>query len=89
MICSALAITEGIEDALSVHEATGLGVWAAGAASRLPALADAVPTWIDFVTVFADDDETGRQNARDLAARLNERGINTRIVSPANFGRAA
>ena len=28
-----LAITEGIEDALSVHEATGLGVWAAGSAS--------------------------------------------------------
>jgi hypothetical protein len=35
-----LAITEGIEDALSVHLATGLGAWAAGAASRLPALAD-------------------------------------------------
>jgi hypothetical protein len=31
-----LAITEGIEDALSVHEVTGLGAWAAGAAGRLP-----------------------------------------------------
>ena len=38
-----LAITEGVEDALSIHAATGLGAWAAGAASRLPALADAVP----------------------------------------------
>jgi hypothetical protein len=27
-----LAITEGIEDALTVHQATGLGAWAAGAA---------------------------------------------------------
>ncbi len=37
-----LAIAEGIEDALSVHEATGLGAWAAGSASRLPALAEAI-----------------------------------------------
>src|SRR4051812_8295502 len=34
-----LAITEGIEDGLSIHQATGLGVWAAGAASRMPGLA--------------------------------------------------
>jgi hypothetical protein len=34
-----LAIAEGIEDALSVHQATGLGAWAAGSANRLPALA--------------------------------------------------
>jgi hypothetical protein len=38
------AIAEGIEDALSMHEATGLGAWAAGAASRLPALAGAIPS---------------------------------------------
>jgi hypothetical protein len=30
-----LVITEGIEDALSVYEATGLGAWAAGCASRV------------------------------------------------------
>ena len=30
-----LVITEGIEDALSVHQATGLGAWAAGAKDRL------------------------------------------------------
>jgi hypothetical protein len=38
-----LAVTEGIEDGLSVHEASGLGVWAAGAANRMPALASAMP----------------------------------------------
>jgi hypothetical protein len=37
-----IAVTEGIEDALSVHLATGLGAWAAGSASRLPALAGAI-----------------------------------------------
>src|SRR5262249_19675677 len=31
-----LAITEGIEDALSAHQATGLGAWAAGSASFMP-----------------------------------------------------
>src|SRR5262249_24826052 len=38
-----LSITEGIEDALSVYDGTGLGAWAAGSAARLPALADIVP----------------------------------------------
>src|SRR5438105_2550954 len=38
-----LAVVEGIEDGLSVHEATGLAVWAAGSAALMPALADAVP----------------------------------------------
>jgi putative DNA primase/helicase len=39
-----LAITEGIEDAITVHEATGLGAWAAGAAGRMPKLAPLAPT---------------------------------------------
>jgi hypothetical protein len=45
-----LAIAEGIEDALSVHAATGLGAWAAGAASRMPALAAAIPAYVETVT---------------------------------------
>jgi hypothetical protein len=44
-----MCVTEGIEDALSVHAAIGLGAWAAGAANRMPALADAIPGYIDFV----------------------------------------
>jgi hypothetical protein len=38
-----LAITEGIEDALSAHQVTGLGACAAGSAGRMPKLADTVP----------------------------------------------
>lgn len=56
-----LAISEGIEDALAVHEATGLGAWAAGAAGRFGALADKVPSYCDCVTIFADDDDAGRK----------------------------
>jgi Toprim domain-containing protein len=70
-----LAIAEGIEDALSVHEATGLGVWVAGAASFMPALAAAVPGWIECVTILVDDDSAGRTNADALAERLECRGF--------------
>src|ERR1700733_11392032 len=52
-----LIIAEGIENALSVHEATGSGAWAAGCASRMPALADVIPGYVECVTVAGDDDE--------------------------------
>jgi hypothetical protein len=78
---SGLAITEGIEDALSVHEATALGAWEAGAASFLPALAAAVPEWIECVTIMVDDDDAGRSNADALAGRLDQRGFDVRLVS--------
>lgn len=77
-----LAITEGIEDALSVHEATGLGAWAAGAASFMPALADAVPSWIECVTILVDDDTAGRGNAYALAEKLESRGFSVRLIAP-------
>jgi hypothetical protein len=77
-----LAIAEGIEDALSLHQATGLGAWAAGAASRLPALADAVPN-IESVTIFAHDDRAGMHGARTLADKLTRRSnIEIRFTSP-------
>ena len=38
-----LAITEGIEDGLSVFEETGLGVWAAGSAGNMPKIVAALP----------------------------------------------
>jgi Toprim domain len=84
-----LAITEGIEDALSVHIATGLGAWAAGSAGHMPALADAVPDYIDMVTVVADDNETGQRNAALLAARLDARGIAAGVQTPGADMRAA
>jgi putative DNA primase/helicase len=73
-----LAITEGIEDALTVHEATGLGAWAAGSAGYMPRLVAAIEHLAgreydaspDCITVFVDDDPAGRRNARGLAAAL-------------------
>lgn len=69
-----LAIVEGIEDGVSVHAATGLGVWAALGAGRMPALAAAVPAYIDCVTVCAHRD-AGERDARELVARLDARSI--------------
>jgi Toprim domain len=84
------AITEGIEDGLSVHQTTGLGVWAAGCASRMPALAAVIPAYIDCVTVVADDDPDGRRFAADLAAGVRARGIEGRtIIARATLGAAA
>jgi hypothetical protein len=81
-----LAITEGIEDALSVHEATGLGAWAAGAASFMPALAAAVPDWIECITILVDDDDAGRSNADALAEHLERRRFPVRLVFPTAAG---
>jgi hypothetical protein len=77
-----LTITEGIEDALSAHEAAGVGAWAAGSAARMPPLAAIVPSYIDCVTVFADDDKDGRRHASELAGRIRDRGIEARLVIP-------
>ncbi len=70
-----LAIAEGIEDALSAHQTTGLGAWAAGTAGRLPAMADFVPGYVESVTVMVDDDPNGEKNSIELARRLIARGI--------------
>jgi phage/plasmid primase-like uncharacterized protein len=77
-----LVITEGIEDALTLYEATGLSVWAAGSASRLPALADAVPHYIDCVAIAADDDEAGRAGAVTLAEALRARNLHVELSLP-------
>lgn len=75
-----LTIAEGIEDVLSAHEATGLGAWAAGAASRLPALAAAVPSYVECVSLLIDLDPDGERHAAELASLLAVRGIEIRKV---------
>lgn len=66
-----LAITEGIEDALTVHAVTGLSAWAAGSASRMPDLSATMPSYIEAVTIYAHADDAGRPNAIELARRLS------------------
>jgi hypothetical protein len=75
-----LAIAEGIEDALSVHAATGLGAWAAGGAIFMPKLADAVLGFIDWFGIIADGDEAGHANSLELLRRLTERGLRGEVI---------
>jgi hypothetical protein len=72
-----LAICEGIEDALATHAATGLGAWAAGSATLLPYLADAIPGCIEAITICADEDDNGagQRAAHELACSLADRGM--------------
>jgi hypothetical protein len=77
-----LAITEGLEDGLSVHAATGLGAWAAGSASRLPALATCIPSYIESVSIISDADEAGTSNAQKLAAALKRHPCEVRLIVP-------
>jgi Toprim-like len=69
-----MLITEGVDDALALHEATGLGAWAAGSAPLMPYLAGVVPSFIEAVTAVGDSDENGIRYASELAVRLRARG---------------
>lgn len=75
-----LAIAEGIENALSTHEALGLGAWAAGSASNLPALAGAIPAYVEAITIMVDDDDAGRRHAGELAKLVESRGMEVRLL---------
>jgi Toprim domain-containing protein len=73
-----LVVAEGIEDTLSTVEATGLGGWAAESAAHMPALADAIPRYVECVTIIVDDDRDGRRHAARLAELVAAHGTEIR-----------
>lgn len=75
-----LLIGEGIETVISGHMDTGLGAWAAGSAPFLPFLADAVPAFIECVTIAREKDAAGQRGADELGRRLEARGIEVIMV---------
>lgn len=74
-----LAITEGIEDGLSVFAETGLGVWAAGSAGNMPKIAAAIPRYVECVTVFAHRDEAGFRGGKEAARLIAETGVEVHL----------
>jgi hypothetical protein len=74
-----LAITEGIEDGLSVFEETGLGVWAAGSAGNMPKVAPALLPFVECATIFAHRDETGMRFAKEAARLIAAMGVEVHI----------
>jgi hypothetical protein len=68
-----LLIAEGIENALSLGLSLGLGTWAACSHTRMPALASAVPSYVEAVTIVADPEPAARASATALAEQLKYR----------------
>jgi hypothetical protein len=68
-----LAICEGIEDALTAHQVTGLGAWAAGSAGFMPKLP--VPDYISSVSIYVHPDKAGQDGAYKLARALRTRPV--------------
>jgi hypothetical protein len=83
-----LAITEGVEDGLTVRMLGGFGVWAAGSANRMPGLAAHIPSWVARVTVFIDADPAGERFGNALVGLLKTRGLEVIAVrmAEANHG---
>jgi hypothetical protein len=73
-----LAITEGIEDGLSVFEETGLGVWAAGSAGNMSKIAAALRSYVECATIFAHRDE-GMRFAKEAARLIAAMGVEVHI----------
>jgi hypothetical protein len=84
-----LFIVEGVESALTVALLTGSGTWASGGASRLPAIAERVPSHIEKVTIVSEDDNAGREGSNELARRIYARGIEVKLCTISDDGVAA
>jgi len=70
-----LVITEGVEDALSIYQATGLGAWAAGSAQFIPTLAAHIPDYVTTVIVEQHPDENAQRAVAQLRTLLTERPV--------------
>jgi hypothetical protein len=71
----AIDVTEGIEDGLTAYLTRGTGIWVAGAANRMPALAGIMPGHVECTTIFAHPDDAGQRHALELAHALDQRGV--------------
>ncbi len=83
-----LAVTEGIETALAVIEATGVPAWATGNAHLLETFVP--PPGVSQILVFSDKDRPSKQHpsghgqeaARGLVTRLWAMGIRAGAIAP-------
>ncbi|MGK0618098.1 toprim domain-containing protein [Meiothermus cerbereus] len=79
-----LALTEGIETALAVHQSTGWPVWACVSAGGLAAVE--LPAEVFEVVICADNDSAGVDAANALARRLLSEGRRVRLAVPPKAG---
>ncbi|MHC4067874.1 MAG: toprim domain-containing protein, partial [Planctomycetota bacterium] len=75
-----LVLTEGIETALSILQATGKPTWACLSTSGLKTVI--LPPEVATVTIAADGDEPGLKAAEKAAARFCHEGREVKIARP-------
>lgn len=75
-----LALAEGVETALAVHQATGWPCWACVSAGGLERVQ--LPPEVHEVLIAADHDPAGLEAARKLARRLLSEGRKVRLATP-------
>jgi putative DNA primase/helicase len=79
-----LAITEGIETALAVHQVNDWPVWAAISAWGLENIE--IPPTVQSILIAADHDDAGIRSAQALARRLINEGREVRLLLPSVKG---
>jgi putative DNA primase/helicase len=79
-----IALTEGIESALAVMEATGMPAWAALSAGGLREVE--LPRRVRRVQIWGDHDAAGQDAAAEAAKRLRAEGREVRILLPPKAG---
>lgn len=86
-----LALTEGIETALAVHQLTGLAVWSCINAAMLKTVV--LPDSVREVLIYGDNDlpdhkgkNAGKEAAYILAARLVGEGRTVKVMLPPQAG---
>lgn len=74
-----LAIAEGIETALAVHDLEGVPVWASGNAQLMAAME--IPESVEELLIYADSDPsfTGQKAAYTLANKYALKGLKVRV----------
>ena len=77
---SPLALAEGIETALAIHQATSTPTWSTISAGGLSSIE--LPKEITAVEIWADPGDVGQQAARQAAERLASEGRTVYVVSP-------
>ena len=70
-----LIVTHNLDDGRAAHATTGLETWVISSPADLPALADRVSRHIEVVTIITSASKEGVAAARELARRLEARGI--------------
>lgn len=84
-----LALSEGVETSLAVHEATGLPVWSTVSAGGLASVE--LPPEVRTVAIWADNDgsEAGQKSALAAAERLGAEGRVVYVLTPPDALRMA